>query len=147
MRRLVGSAIGIACSVHPRVDVMDQPSGCPLPQSMRKWTPLHRKSGVLGVASCLKTSTERTRDGEQPIVRPVCAGLHSARGQLHTRWMVAFASVCVVWDLNIQRQLSRCTISQDVMFMFSQRNFVIFYSSGVIDTFIKVRFSPRILFI
>lgn len=40
--------------------------------------------------------------------------------------MVAFASLGVIRDLNIQQQLRRCTISPDVMFMSSQRKFVMF---------------------
>lgn len=84
-------------------------------------------------------SAQRTCDGEQPV--------QSAWRQLGTRWTMAFVSVCVSWDLNIQRQLRGCAISQNVMFMFSQRKFVMFYSFGVIDVFIKVRFSPKTLFL
>lgn len=60
--------------------------------------------------------------------------------------MVAFASVCVIWDLNIQRQLRRCTISQNVMFMFSQGKFAVLYSSGIIGSFIKVSFFSQDIF-
>lgn len=81
-------------------------------------------------------------DGEEPVLS---AGRSSERRGTASYTMDGGLCLCVIWDLNIQQQLRRCTICQNVMF--SQRKFVMFYSSGVIDTFIKVRLFPRTLFL